>query len=151
MGLLRGFLLQTRTYSRLLTVSINLTCTLLYMDLASPKYPRYCKKDKTLPVVHGILRSPLETHYDATLINVLYWHLHCWWQRTLVSCPWAPVRTSVAGLSEPSRWLVVRPLPSMWSTPKNTTHQRFKETKGLIKQTDNLSSYNWQEVGEKLQ
>lgn len=45
MGLQRGFRLQTRTYSLLLTVSKNLTYTLWYMALASPKYPRYytCK------------------------------------------------------------------------------------------------------------
>lgn len=37
MGLHLGFLLQTRTYSRLFTVSRNFTYTLRYMVLASPK------------------------------------------------------------------------------------------------------------------
>lgn len=41
-GLLRGFRLQTLTYSLLLTVSRNFTYTLLYIVFASPKYPRYC-------------------------------------------------------------------------------------------------------------
>lgn len=45
-GLLRGFRLQTRTYSLLLTVSRNFTYTLLYIVFASPKYPRYCNAKK---------------------------------------------------------------------------------------------------------
>lgn len=108
-GLQRGFRLQTRTYSLLLTVSKNFTYTLWYIVLASPKYPRYYTQRK-----RACHRSQ---NKDNQIILHAYWHiyfyLHCSWLRRLSFHLSTRAQTSVAEPFGLSRWLEVHCLLSL--------------------------------------